>query len=347
MGKPWLTANRVTFARIAVMPLMVWLFYQGRAGRWWAFGVGAIIAMTDFVDGYLARKHGPTVLGALMDPIADKLFVAVIFLPLVHLGWLPADLVALIFVRELLVTALRTIYERRGVRLRTSYFAKVKTWVQMQAAATILFIGLVGDRTVVWIAVSASAAIVVAAIVAMWLARRRVWRGAVIMLAMTAALAATLLPASLRDTFWWITLGILAFTWGSGIDYVVGGVRQLRGTGAPAASDLVRIASAVAIPLAAVPALVAGGIPPALPIGVVCVELAVGGLDNLLAHHGAEGGALAWAARTGPAVALLAAALWAAHTARAGAITPLAAAALAASVAGGAREFWRGRRYYL
>lgn len=342
MGKPWLTANRVTFARILSMPLMVWLFYQGRTGQWWAFGVGGLIATTDFVDGYLARKHGPTVLGGLMDPIADKLFVAVIFLPLVQLGWIPPWPVAAIFARETLITALRTAYALRDISLKTSYIAKVKTWIQMQGAATIIFLGLVHDRQLVWtIFLSATAAPLVV-LVGFFAIKRRLFRGAAIMVGMMLLLDAIYWPNDLALTLYLMTIGILVATWGSGLDYLVGGLRQLRGRGDFGRADAVRVVSAIAIPVLVVGVLIGTDAPMWAPIAVLCVELAVGGLDNLLAHHGASSGAVAWSLRALGASALLGAALGLQDY-----DTPLAIAALAVSVIGGTREFWRGRTNYL
>ena len=83
------------------------------------------------------------------------------------------------------------------------------------------------------------------------------------------------------------------------------------------------------------------------PIAILCVELAVGGLDNLLAHHGASSGALAWSLRSLGAAVLLGAILLASRTDHPGAVTPLAVAGVALSLLGGAREFWRGRAHYL
>lgn len=84
--RPLITANQVTFARIVAMPVIVWLLYQGATGRWWAWGIAIAVSTTDFVDGYFARKYGSTVLGGLMDPIADKVRIAVLFLPPMHMG---------------------------------------------------------------------------------------------------------------------------------------------------------------------------------------------------------------------------------------------------------------------
>src|SRR5262245_19113939 len=103
--RPIITANQVTLLRLALIPLPCWLLYQGHVGKVAAVTLGTLIGCTDFVDGYLARKYGPTVLGGLMDPIADKVFTAIVFIPAVDLGWVPAWLVALLLVREFLITA--------------------------------------------------------------------------------------------------------------------------------------------------------------------------------------------------------------------------------------------------
>ena len=62
----------------------------------------------------LARKHGPTVFGGLLDPIADKVFVAFAYLPFADVGMVPPWAVALMFVRELLITALRSLASEQG-----------------------------------------------------------------------------------------------------------------------------------------------------------------------------------------------------------------------------------------
>src|SRR6478609_7671035 len=129
-----ITANQVTFSRLILMPGLCWLLYGGETQKLLALILGTLIGCTDFVDGWLARKYGPTVLGGLMDPIADKVFIALTMLPALDLGWLPVEVVTLIFLRECIITAARTAYSRRDVQLKTSYLAKVKTWYQMMLA---------------------------------------------------------------------------------------------------------------------------------------------------------------------------------------------------------------------
>src|SRR6185436_1830881 len=114
----------------------------------WAVIIGSFVGATDFVDGYLARKQGPTVLGGLMDPIADKVFIAVCFVPFADRGYVPWEIVAALFLREYLVTALRSSFERRQRQLRSTYMSKVKTWVQMTSLALILIMQLVKSHLV-------------------------------------------------------------------------------------------------------------------------------------------------------------------------------------------------------
>src|SRR5690348_549175 len=100
------------------MPLLSWLIYRGAEsgrmeGNWYmasALIAGIILGCTDWVDGMLARKYGPTVLGGLLDPIADKVFIAFAYTPFADnpVGLIPAWVLALMFSREFFVTALRS-----------------------------------------------------------------------------------------------------------------------------------------------------------------------------------------------------------------------------------------------
>jgi CDP-diacylglycerol--glycerol-3-phosphate 3-phosphatidyltransferase len=346
-AKPLITANQVTFARIVTMPLMVWLFYQGATGQWWAFGLGSLIAMTDFVDGFLARKYGPTTLGGLMDPIADKVFIAVVFLPPVHLGWFPAWPIAVMFTRELLVTALRTTYELRGIGLKTSYLAKVKTWMQMQGAATMIFFALMHDRDVLWTMLIIATIVPLPALIAFAVIKRRLWKGALIMFGLGCFLDVLVWQTAMPDTIYIMCIILALATWGSGVDYFVAGMRELKGRGDLGRSDVVRIVGALAIPALVIATIVETDAPMWVPTAILCLELAVGGLDNLLAHHNASSGAAAWSARSLGAAALLGAILLASQQGHTDLVDPLAYAAIAVSIIGVAREFYRGRTHYI
>ncbi|HUH05049.1 MAG TPA: CDP-alcohol phosphatidyltransferase family protein, partial [Kofleriaceae bacterium] len=181
--KPLITANMVTFARLIPMPLITWMIYHGH--YWEGLVLGTLVGCTDFVDGYLARRHGPTVLGGLIDPIANKVFIAFVYLPFVQLGLFPAWAVALMFVRELMVTALRTAYALRDLQMKTSYLGKVKTWTQMQGIGLVMLFVLLEPHQNVLLGLLIAG--MVAPIVAMgllWIIKKRFWRSALIMSAM-------------------------------------------------------------------------------------------------------------------------------------------------------------------
>lgn len=135
--------NILTFARIALIPVLVLLLYaDGDTGRWWALGLYVLIAVTDFFDGYLARKlHQQSTLGALIDPIADKILVVALIVALVGTGDMARwDIAAaiLILCREFLVSGLREFLAIRDIPLPVTRLAKWKTTVQFVALALFL-----------------------------------------------------------------------------------------------------------------------------------------------------------------------------------------------------------------
>lgn len=336
-----ITANQVTFARLVMMPMLCVMIYGSHGVQIAAVVLGTIVGCTDFVDGYLARMQGPTVLGALMDPIADKVFIAVGLLPLADLGWVPWWLVAVLFLREFLVTALRSSFELRRRTLRTTYLAKMKTWVQMAGIGLFLLAIVVSPAVISWVLIAFTAAPLVGWL-AWRLARGTSWRGALIGTAW-CAFALGMHAAGGRR---WLLVGILAavvgVTWLSGLDYLVAGAGLLRGERRVRAFDVVRVAGAVTVPFLAVAVLSFAKVPTWAPIALVALELSTGGLDNLLAHHDAAAPAWAWGARVLGASAFLAAALLVpAHAAL------LAILALTVSLAGTVASFVNNRRYYL
>ena len=267
--KPLITANMVTFARLVSMPLVALFLYQGPRGQWTALVLGTLVGCTDFVDGYLARKHGPTVLGGLMDPIADKVFIAVTYIPYTDLGRFPAWAVALLFVRELLVTSLRTAYELRGLAMKTSYLAKVKTWVQMMGIGLVWLFIAVTDRTVMMSLLVAGVVLPAIALGVFWVVKRRLWRGALVMSGAFVGLVLLYLPRDIEPTIAATVIGIVAITWVSGLDYVVGGLRVLRGHGDFGRADLSRLLGAVALPCLIVAVMVVTEAP-AWPLACCC-----------------------------------------------------------------------------
>tara|TARA_B100001113_G_scaffold347605_1_gene340245 strand:+ start:502 stop:1095 length:594 start_codon:yes stop_codon:yes gene_type:complete len=123
-------ANFVTVARILATPVFVLLIANGDPS-WVTFTVGFVIGMSDFADGWLARRQGATRSGAFLDPLADKVLVLGGMFALVANGqfhWLP---VAVIAVRELAISAYRSRAGRRGITVPATKMAKWKTFVQL------------------------------------------------------------------------------------------------------------------------------------------------------------------------------------------------------------------------
>jgi CDP-diacylglycerol--glycerol-3-phosphate 3-phosphatidyltransferase len=129
--KTW--ANLVTVARILVAPFMFLLIPETPGGTWPAFLLWFLLCSTDGVDGYLARRHGATTLGAFLDPLADKVLVLGAMFFLVSNGTFSIVPVAIIAGRELAISLYRTFVGAKGVSVPASKIAKWKTFIQQLA----------------------------------------------------------------------------------------------------------------------------------------------------------------------------------------------------------------------
>lgn len=127
--------NILTMARIACVPVVVVLLLSdSRQMGFWAALIFSIASITDWLDGYLARKWElVTVMGKFLDPLADKLIVMAALIMMIPLGRVPAWAVFLILAREMLVTGLRSIASSEGIVIAASDLGKYKTIFQMVA----------------------------------------------------------------------------------------------------------------------------------------------------------------------------------------------------------------------
>src|SRR5919198_5302722 len=127
----------LTIARAASVPFVVLLYaWDFNGHNYWATALFAAAMATDWFDGRIARSRGrSSALGSLLDPAADKILVLATLVMLVGQGVVPGWMVALIVVREFLVTGLRLAALERGVVLRARDLGKLKTWSQAVAAA--------------------------------------------------------------------------------------------------------------------------------------------------------------------------------------------------------------------
>jgi cardiolipin synthase len=138
--------NLLTLSRIVAIPLMIALFWVPfPTGNWLVFGIFVAAALTDLLDGWLARRwQQVSALGRFLDPIADKLLVAAALLMLVawdRIGGFTVLPAIVILCREILVSGLREFLAELKVRVPVSNLAKWKTTIQMTAIAILL----VGD----------------------------------------------------------------------------------------------------------------------------------------------------------------------------------------------------------
>jgi cardiolipin synthase len=340
--KPFITANQVTLLRIALIPLPSWLLYGNTHAQYAALVIATLLGCTDFVDGYLARKYGGTILGGLMDPIADKVFIAATFLPAADLHWVPPWMVALLFVREFFVTAARTSYERRDLQLKSSYLARYKTWVQMCGVGVLLLLASAPSLFMDWFLGALALGPIVGYVALRAIAHRR-WKGAGWFAISFASLL--LIHRSFGGHALAIALMyfIVAVTYASGLGYLFG-VGQLRGRGRMTAGEIVRLVTSIALPIVAIGAQSRADSPSWAIIALVAFELAHGGLDNLLAHHRAEDGAIRWGARTVGECLLLGGAWLLPSTALS---RSFVFAALGVATVGLILAFVQKRRYYL
>ena len=142
--------NWLTVTRIFLVPLVVVIiltkpqFSIGETAidnETLGVAVFLLAALTDFLDGYLARKRNEeTTLGKLLDPIADKLLISAAFISLVEVGVAPAWMVVIVVGREFAVTGLRSVAISQGIAVGASVWGKYKT-VSQVIAVVLLIIG--------------------------------------------------------------------------------------------------------------------------------------------------------------------------------------------------------------
>jgi CDP-diacylglycerol---glycerol-3-phosphate 3-phosphatidyltransferase len=147
--------NSLTLARIVLVPLLVVVLltkFEGHQVLGLSKGIVAaliftIASITDWLDGYLARRRQQvTLLGQLLDPIADKLLITAALVSLVQLGLAPAWMVAIIIGRELAVTGLRGVAQTRGLIMPASELGKLKMASQVVAVLLLVLAPEVGGE---------------------------------------------------------------------------------------------------------------------------------------------------------------------------------------------------------
>ena len=132
--------NKLTISRfVLTIAFLAVMFSKVRFHETIALALFIAGGVSDFLDGYLARKHKLiTNFGILMDPLADKIMVCSAFIAFVGLNWIPAWMVVIIVARELAITGLRLLAASKSVVLAAEGYGKHKTISQIVAIISIL-----------------------------------------------------------------------------------------------------------------------------------------------------------------------------------------------------------------
>ena len=129
------TPNKLTIARMIIVPFLVIFLltgWGGEANRYISLTLFVVASVTDWFDGYLARKNNlVTNFGKFMDPLADKLVVCSAMICMIELNRLPAWFVIIIIGREFIISGFRLIAAENGIVIAANYWGKFKTASQM------------------------------------------------------------------------------------------------------------------------------------------------------------------------------------------------------------------------
>lgn len=141
--------NKITIFRILMIPifLIFMLIPDIKYGNYIAAGIFIVAALSDLLDGYIARKNNLiTNFGKFMDPLADKLLVSSALICFVELRLLPAWIVIIIIAREFIISGFRLIASDNGIVIAAGWWGKIKTNIQM-ILSVMLIINL--DNTII------------------------------------------------------------------------------------------------------------------------------------------------------------------------------------------------------
>lgn len=156
--------NTLALLRIIIAPLMFWVilnpdaFTQNGYDISWNYYTASLLfviaSVTDFFDGFIAREWNQmTMLGAIIDPLADKMLIIAAFLGLMMVGVASAWAIYIIIIRELFITGIRTVALSEGLNIKASWSGKIKTVIQMIAIGFLLMHWQY-DTELLWLAVT-------------------------------------------------------------------------------------------------------------------------------------------------------------------------------------------------
>jgi CDP-diacylglycerol---glycerol-3-phosphate 3-phosphatidyltransferase len=162
-------ANKITLARILLVPVFIIVLVSDFVqSKYVALTIFLILALSDLLDGYIARKrHEITKMGAILDPLADKLLVGAALIFLIGRGvesWMAYVIIA----RELIITALRTVASTKGSNISAKVSGKIKTLLQVVAICGVLL----GVSYAYWLMLIATIFTIYSGIEYLWIERR-------------------------------------------------------------------------------------------------------------------------------------------------------------------------------
>ena len=132
--------NGITMLRVGIIPVLFFLLSD--PGRMWSLIIAILFimaALTDLLDGYVARKyHIVTNIGKFLDPIADKIIVNAAMILMIPIGRIPAWIVSLIIIRDFIVDGIRNIATSEGMIIDASKLGKRKTLCQIFAISALM-----------------------------------------------------------------------------------------------------------------------------------------------------------------------------------------------------------------
>ena len=150
--------NAITFARLCAVPMAVWLvLHRDFLPAFWLFLAAGI---SDGIDGWLARRNGPTYVGALLDPVADKALLMAMFVMLAMVGVLPDWLAIMVVFRDLLIVGGVLVLMLLGQppAIKPLWVSKLNTVMQIILVAAALLLTGIGETlpwmlaTLIWLA---------------------------------------------------------------------------------------------------------------------------------------------------------------------------------------------------
>ena len=155
------TASKITLVRVALIPAYMILMYLSGGGAnpfmWGALAIFIIASVTDFADGYIARKYNQVSdFGKFLDPLADKLLTLAAMCMFCEWGTVPAWALMLVLTREFAVSGLRMIAGPKGKVIAAGWSGKVKT-----ASTMVGLCAWMAFPTIGWVGVAVTAVIVI------------------------------------------------------------------------------------------------------------------------------------------------------------------------------------------